>query len=398
MGSESKPLTVEGGGASSPTDDDQRLDEAVRTDTYLLTALHKDESRRRCRRRLLNLGVIIMIAVIASITCLMWFGPLTLMQNSEVARLTQDGWKQIQARNMAEAEALFAKAVALDPQFDNAWNGLGWSRFNLGQMKEAEDAFLKCVDLTPAHPAAHNGLGYIYFDQGDLAKAEQHWSKVAEQAPAAWIGMVKVYLLLEKWDEAVKWAEKAATQPDADAALVQRMLTAAREKKLDPALKSEIDPRGTGGASAYTRKGWMFFQSGRSRDAQAAFEKALALNPKDPAAHNGLGFALLSAGDAKAAKPHFEAALEIWPEGGGPLNGLARCLKAEGKPEEAIAIWKKFAEIDAPNAGTYGLATTYQELGQFKEAIKYWEIIVNADPKNEEAQQQLKLVREKTGK
>ena len=46
-----------------------------------------------------------------------------------------------------------------------------------------------------------------------------------------------------------------------------------------------------------------------------------------------------------------------------------------------------------PNAGTYGLAETYLELGRYKEAVKYWELIVKAQPKNSSAQDALERAR-----
>ena len=376
-------------------DEQARLDEAMRTDERLLASLRAEDTRRRRIRRWTMLGVIVMTisvtAVVTWLTVVAYMGPL---QDPEAVRLADQGWKLWQAGDKAAAEAKFAKAVEIDPKYENAWNGLGWSRMNQGNTEGAEKAFLECVALADWHPAAHNGLGWVYFGRREYDKAERHWLKVANQAPAAWPGLAKLYLLQGKWDDALKWAEKVAAQDPGDET-AKRMVAAAKAGKLDPELRALIEPPAETAGSADTQRGWSLFQRGRYREAHAAFETALQADPGDAAAHNGLGFCLLNMGKWAEAKPHFIKALEKWPEGGGPLNGLARCLKAEGKVEEAIATWKKMADKPPiPNAGTYGLAETYLELGRYKEAVECWEQIVKAQPDDGNAKDALERARQ----
>ena len=85
------------------------------------------------------------------------------------------------------------------------------------------------------------------------------------------------------------------------------------------------------------------------RLAERSFRRALAKDPEDAAALNGLGFCLLNSGKAAEAKEYFEKCLELDPNAAGAMNGLARCLKAEGKVDEAIAVWEEHErEIPRP--------------------------------------------------
>jgi tetratricopeptide (TPR) repeat protein len=377
------------------TDEDARLDEAMQVaDERLVASLKQEELRRRRVRRWTFVGGLLM-AVIATavVTALVVVASMGPIQNPKAVRLAAEGWKLWGAGDKAAAEASFAEAVEIDPEYANAWNGLGWSRMNLGDTDGAEKAFVKCVKLQDGYPGAHNGLGYVYFGRRQYDKAEKHWLKVASQANAAWPGLAKLYLLQGQWKDAEKWAEKAAAQEPGDKTL-KRMLAAAQAQKLDSKLRAEIQPPESGGAASEAQKGWALFQRGQFQDAAKAFEAALKADPDNPAAHNGLGFCLLNMGKPAEAKPHFQKALETWPEGGGPLNGLARCLKAEGKVDEAINLWKKVAgDPPTANAGTYGLAETYLELGRYKEAVKYWEVIAKAQPNDPHVRETLERAR-----
>ena len=116
-------------------------------------------------------------------------------------------WQQ---RKLGEAEKKFETAVELDPNNANSWNGLGWARFNNGDSKEAIAAFEKCVTLEPSHAAGLNGLGQADLSERDYAKAEKFLLKAAPNAPAAWYGLSRLYLLTGKFDKAKTWTGKGS--------------------------------------------------------------------------------------------------------------------------------------------------------------------------------------------
>src|SRR5205814_2301727 len=132
--------------------------------------------------------------------------------------------------------------VKLAPQDANAWNGLGWATFNSGNSREAEKAFAQVVALDPNHPAALNGLGQIFLSQRDYAKAEPMLLKAASQkASAAWFGLARLYLLQEKFADAEKWAQMLVDSGQGDA-VAEKMLEAAKAKKLTEGLRATIEP------------------------------------------------------------------------------------------------------------------------------------------------------------
>jgi Flp pilus assembly protein TadD len=308
---------------------------------------------------------------------------------AQAEELSQQGWQLWQQQNMGEAAKLFEQAVELDPSAANAWNGLGWARFNSGDSERAVEAFEKCVELERSHPAGLNGLGQIYLSWGELDKAEKYLLRAAKSphSGAAWFGLARIYLLTSKYEKAEPWLRKAiAEQPD-DVSL-KAMLEAAEKKSVPDDLQQQLKPagkpEGTPAAQAAV-EGWQQFFAGNPRAAELSFNRALAKDPENQSAMNGLGFVLLNTGKVDEAKQYFENCLELEPDAAGPMNGLARCLKAEGKVDEAIALWEKMAKkYPGPNAATTGLATTYAERKEYAKAIPLYELLVKSDPNNAE--------------
>lgn len=312
-----------------------------------------------------------------------------LSEDAKIERgdeIAKQGWALFQEGKFADAVKKFDESVALDPDSANSWNGLGWSRFNSGNRDEAIEAFEKCVKLEPSHPAALNGLGQVYLSQREYNKAEKYLLKAAPQAPAAWYGLSRLYMLTGKFDKAQTWIKKALAQQPNDEAL-QKCLAAAEKGELPSDLRTLIEPEKVDNSPAtkIAIEGWRQFNQGNARSAERSFRRALAKDPENLSAMNGLGFLLLNMGKTADAKLLFEKYLKKEPDAAGPMNGLARCLKDEGKIDEAIAVWEKMhKKYPGPTAASVGLATTYSEKKEYAKALPYYEELVKSQPTNQE--------------
>ena len=63
----------------------------------------------------------------------------------------------------------------------------------------------------------------------------------APQAPAAWYGLARLYLLQGNFDQAAEFAGKLVDSGQADE-VAKKMLTAARSRQLSDALRVIIEP------------------------------------------------------------------------------------------------------------------------------------------------------------
>ncbi len=271
---------------------------------------------------------------------------------SEDARIEQADELTKQASALWEQGKLdlaakkFEQAVALDPDSGNAWNGLGWARFNGGKTEEAIAAFEKCLALEPDQPAALNGLGQAYLSKREYEKAEQYLIKAAPKAPPAWYGLARLYMLLGKYTEAQTYINKVLALQPSDETMKQ-CLTAAQKGELPAELRKQIEPPKVDNSPAakLAKTGWVQFNSGKTRSAERSFRQALAKDPENLAAMNGLGFLMLNTGKTADAKAFFEKYLQKEPDAAGPMNGLARCLK---KLESDCPHFFLFTEIGRP--------------------------------------------------
>jgi tetratricopeptide (TPR) repeat protein len=91
----------------------------------------------------------------------------------------------------------------------------------------------------------------------------------------------------------------------------------------------------------------------RLPEAQAAFERTLALEPGCAPAHNGLGVVFARLGDVDAAAAAFRAALVLDPTLGDAACNLGRVLLEAGSVAEAGGWFERALELDPAEPGYY---------------------------------------------
>ena len=196
--------------------EDARLDEAIRrADEILVSSLKSEELDRSRRRKTFTftiVGGLIMLAAACVILAVLAQTGAAPASGATAEQLSTEGWALWQQRKLPEAEAKFEQAVKADPKHANAWNGLGWASLNQGKQQAAEKAFNEVVKLEPTHPAALNGLGWINFGLG-------------------------------KYDQARPWAILLSKEEGGGAAQGAELVEAAKNKKLEPALRKKIEPK-----------------------------------------------------------------------------------------------------------------------------------------------------------
>ncbi|MCA8991493.1 MAG: tetratricopeptide repeat protein [Planctomycetaceae bacterium] len=379
-------------------DEQQALDALLaQPDPILHKSLQDAERQRQNKRRWLFSGI-------AALALVITVGALSLISSksaraNDAATLSAEGWNLWQERKLAEAEAKFAAAIEADSQLESAWNGLGWARLNQGKVEEAIEAFDSCLRISPEYPAALNGKGQALLGQRKYAEAEPILLAAAPQANAAWFGLARLYLLTGEFEKAEVWIKKLSAL-DPDKQLHQQLLDAAQAESLSDELRQLIEPplQEDNELAAQLRDAWQLHNTGQFLKGKEQFLKLKEQHPDNAAVLNGLGFCLLNSGDVTGAQPEFEACLKLDPNAAGAMNGLARCLQATGKTEEAIAWWTKLDGLTPyVNAGTVGLAMAHLEAGNYKQALPYFERLVDEIPNNEMFKTHLKTCREKVG-
>jgi Flp pilus assembly protein TadD len=145
----------------------------------------------------------------------------------------------------------FQKAVKLDPEFADAFNGIGVTYAALGQLQQAADQFQKAIDLVPDHPAAAANLSImlcklehyreagamarralkldpgllkvrfvlgmsLVTEGGDKAEALDNLQRAADEIPKAHLLAAKILAENNRREDAAKHLQDYLNSPQAD--------------------------------------------------------------------------------------------------------------------------------------------------------------------------------------
>ncbi len=213
-----------------------------------------------------------------------------------------------------------------------------------------------------AYSAYVSGRDNLYLRRLEpLRKARESFEQAIEYDPgyaAAYAGLAESVLLLENNHQYL---------PQEEAYAIAR-------QNLDKAL--ELDP---GLADAYAVRGllesraWQQTRVGRGNvKAEAAFRRAIELNPNHASAH--MWFAMLRDSEERdeEAIELLQRSMELDPLGRIPYTNLPTLYAQRGQNDEAIRLWLKAMEIhpEWPTPKQY-LATHLAGLGRLDEAVAW---------------------------
>lgn len=133
--------------------------------------------------------------------------------------------------------------------------------------------------------------------------------------------------------------------------------------------------------------------SGRSPEVEAAFLRAIEIEPAHVPAHFGLGDFLLGANRHHDAIAAFQTAIEFDPTHVNAHNNLGLALKEAGRLAEAEAVWQGALEIDPRHLHlNYNLGLMRLRSGRFAEAEHLFRVSVESDPQHAAAYNDLGTV------
>ena len=104
------------------------------------------------------------------------------------ARTAYDLYAQASAKDedpatYDEAEALYKRALALDPSLAIAYTNLGNIRFRRGDEKGAEALYAQALEVDPRQPEAHYNVGYVLLERGQAKLAVPSFEKAIAADP-----------------------------------------------------------------------------------------------------------------------------------------------------------------------------------------------------------------------
>jgi adenylate cyclase len=224
------------------------------------------------------------------------------------------------AEGYEQSNAIYQRALAIEPNYAAAWVGLATNYGN--QMGKsllpvaegytlAREAANKALSINPDYAPAYSALGWIaMIYDNDLVQAARHYERALALDPADTVIIANAATLLRnlgRLDESITLNEYATAR--------------------DP-----VDPAG------HSNLGNAYLWAGRWDEAFASFQTALRLSPGRIGAHYHIGLALLLKGETEAALAEFS----LEGDEDYRTKGTALALYALGRQGEYQA---KLAEV-----------------------------------------------------
>ena len=136
---------------------------------------------------------------------------LTLKAPRDAKKAFERGTGLVRAGKLAEAEAAFQKAIAVYPQYADAWLSLGLVQSQVSSREVARESFGKATELDPTLAAAWQALGYLACDQARWEEAARYLDKAVRLEPSStgpWYFDALANYNLRRWEQAERSVRK----------------------------------------------------------------------------------------------------------------------------------------------------------------------------------------------
>lgn len=282
--------------------------------------------------------------------------------------------------SIEQATAAFNEAVKADPEFAQAYAGLGSASILVGEHRAAErarayatarDYANRAIALNPDLGEAHATLGFLAFrNDWNAAAAESELTRAIALEPNQAMHRLLYALLLcntGRSDEALEQIARAhAADPAWPPIFITEMYVAAAARQNDRAIDAahELIRLMPDWPLAYDQSGWAYWYAGRHKDAvQQWIQMAQLEHDNGRIALEQKGLALLAAqGDAAYARLKL-AAIHSAAAATHPNDFQAAEWQINaGNLDEALASMRQMVREHDPEALQFGASPAYARL------------------------------------
>ncbi|PWC39207.1 tetratricopeptide repeat protein [Azospirillum sp. TSO35-2] len=290
-----------------------------------------------------------------------------------------------QTGRYAEAADLIGQAVAANRNVPDYHANLAFALQALGRSAEAERAARNALRLRSPFPEAANTLGNALNAQGKAEPAADAYRAALRARPdyaEAEGNLGTVLRSLGRAAEAEPLLRHAlASQPgliEARAALGLALLDLGHSDEGEATLRAVLVQRPDHAGAALALAG---ARQRRGADAIPAYRRFLTLEPADAEAWNGFGLALQAADRIAPAADAFAHAVRLAPTMAEALTNLGTIRRLQGRPAESAAVQRRALDLRPDYAAAHtNLGLALQDLGDDAAAEQSFTRALEFDP------------------
>jgi len=247
------------------------------------------------------------------------------------------------AGRAADSESAYRRAIAAKPDFAEAHFNLANLLLETDRPEEAGAAYRRAVGIRPDYVAALLGLGRAKERTQDFARAEEAYRTALGIEPRS----PKAHLALAR--------------------ILGRDGVPGNESLEHYATAHSLAP---GDAEIATDYGVALVRAGRTDEAYAAFQGAVARDPRKTEARVNLANLLCERGERDRALVHYLEALEVDPDCVEALVGIGNIAERDGKPGQAETAYRRALAADPKCVAAHSnLGTVLAAIGRSDAAI-----------------------------
>ena len=270
----------------------------------------------------------------------------------------------------AEAVASLRLATKLKPNYLPARLALADSLRKMGALEESRDLYRGIVKDHPESASAWAGLGRISWEAGEVSEAVENYQKAVERFPRYGAAHYALGLAHRSLSNLEKTREH----------LSQFQRHSAQEPPLeDPLLDAvrSLESR----AGYFLREGFVLREERRFKEAAAAFEEVLKLEPGHAIAHANLVSLYIALRNPAKVEHHYRSAVAGDPGLYKTHYNFGTYLGWRGRTGEAIVALRKAIEINPFHADSHSnLGHLLAQLGKGAEAEKHMRLAIRHQP------------------
>jgi len=265
----------------------------------------------------------------------------------------------IEEGRVAEAMAICRWVLEREPDNPIAWNTVGHGCWKGSRIRLALKYYDRAIALWPEYPEAWNNRGVALGELGCLGESLFCANWAVHLGPRGWIRLCNKASALEKlgrFEEALHCHQRLRfLDPSSESQRARYRQTLADYKALRRALREAEDGLNAHrqDPEAWDQKGFALQQLGRLEESLECYERALEIDGADEQAWYGKGCALHRLGSCRDAIESFDQTIEIGRssddgENFGAWHQKGLCLATTGEAAAAIdchtrtlALWPK---------------------------------------------------------
>jgi cellulose synthase operon protein C len=297
---------------------------------------------------------------------------------------------QNQQGRAEEAQKTLDSAKQLMPNVPGVWRALGDVSQSQGRYKEALAHFQRAATLDPDDLGAKFRIGSaLRRDEKfeDAAKAFDAVAAIDKDYPGLALERGLLFEASGRSEEALQQYEDALAKAPTDPDLMLRVgcgkVAAGRADQAEELLKKVLSQRPSSAETNHCLGRALLVQGTRLADALRTLERAVELDPNRAEYHLYVGWAANEAGNVPKAEKALAEALRL-------DQGLADAYwqrgvlrQRQGVVRDAVAdLTRALALRPSRHEAHAALADAYYDLGREGEAMREWQLAIQAQPDN----------------